>query len=561
MTCKREKLFLSYVTNGEVIRSRMDGLLSLRKRRIEEFINQKRFQNEDHYEMEIEDIENTTNAPETDLSTFYHSLNQEQARKECMDEYLACLNQSDTKCVLKAVYYIRKLLVSKTDPPILELVNKGGVVKLVDLLKKRVDGFLLYEVLWCITNIASGDCDSTKYLTENGIIPEIKFLLLNIKTPCIIDQVIWIIANIAGDEHMYRAEMLGLGFLDELVKIFNDTEYTKFKEDCMWAISNLIKGVKKLTPHVTLNQLVKSCSSVILYYHRKGLPKDSNYLNHALSVLTELTEYNHYLLFTLVQKKVFPALNNLLLEGVVQYDQIKINMLITLRLIGNFAAADDSLTCEIVKNGILVTIKTLLMELTSGVVRKECGWILSNIAAGLRDHVKEMLDTPGLVQIMLHIAGKDNKYEVRKESLWGILNLSSIDDKKYIKDLVFKYDLLSLIENNISSQDFKITAICLEGLDNILHYSSKLSEKFFEKILLKVEETDLFAKVDQLLEHPNKIIYNKADRLLQRFFSLEDGGKNDSEERNNKENENSMDNSSEELSNPNEVIDDDVTMG
>jgi hypothetical protein len=64
-----------------------------------------------------------------------------------------------------------------------------------------------FEAAWCLTNIASGNSDHVKVLVENKLIENFNRLLMSPHIE-IIEQVIWGLGNIAGDNVEMRNRVI-----------------------------------------------------------------------------------------------------------------------------------------------------------------------------------------------------------------------------------------------------------------------------------------------------------------------------------------------------------------
>jgi hypothetical protein len=115
------------------------------------------------------------------------------------------------------------------NPPIQEAVNAGAVSALVDMLDVTDSG-ILFEVCWCLTNIASGSSEHTQAVVDAGAIP--KFIkLISLDSPFVVEQSIWALASIflircfksllmfvyiAGNSSALRDELLEKGMISQL---------------------------------------------------------------------------------------------------------------------------------------------------------------------------------------------------------------------------------------------------------------------------------------------------------------------------------------------------------
>ncbi|EGC40538.1 hypothetical protein DICPUDRAFT_146500 [Dictyostelium purpureum] len=78
---------------------------------------------------------------------------------------------------------------------------------------------ILYEIVWSMANIASGSTDECLYLARRGVIPPLVSLLKKSNVG-IIENCLWAICNLAGDNGLSRKNILDTDALETIVEIF-----------------------------------------------------------------------------------------------------------------------------------------------------------------------------------------------------------------------------------------------------------------------------------------------------------------------------------------------------
>ena len=147
----------------------------------------------------------------------------------------------DTVTKLLACVGLRKLLSIEVNPPIQAVIDANLIPKFIQLLHHQIPKFQ-FEAAWCLTNIATGTTDNVHNLIEKDVLRH--FLeLLNSPHIEVVEQAIWGIGNIAGDNHLTRDCVINSGALEKISSLLKQaTPQTSFMRNASWALSNLCRG-------------------------------------------------------------------------------------------------------------------------------------------------------------------------------------------------------------------------------------------------------------------------------------------------------------------------------
>jgi len=193
-----------------------------------------------------------------------------------------------------------------------------------------------------------------------------------------------------------------------------------------------------------------------------------------------------------------------------------------LRSIGNIVTGADDLTQEIVNIGALPMLGQLVTAGTKQQERKEACWAISNIAAGTPAQLSAVLSS-GVMLPVTH-ALQHGEFDVKKEACWAVCNAVHGSVTEQVQFIVEQYNTLGPMCDMLSVSDPKMVTITLDFLENVLKAGQKVSnDKGGEnKMLIMLDEAGGVDKLEELQEHSNHDIYQKAVRILETYVGEED---------------------------------------
>ena len=187
-----------------------------------------------------------------------------------------------------------------------------------------------------------------------------------------------------------------------------------------------------------------------------------------------------------------------------------------LRTLGNFVSGNDKQTQAVIDAGALDYVQALLSHPKRN-VRKETCWLISNIAAGSHSQISSILSHPRMVSAVLkHV--ENAEWEVRKEATWVISNIATGGRDGHVHGLV-ELGAINALCSVIESADPKILLVVLEALENILRVGKNASRDYIGF----VDECDGLDKIENLQEHENTHVYEKAVFIIETYFGVEEG--------------------------------------
>jgi len=191
-----------------------------------------------------------------------------------------------------------------------------------------------------------------------------------------------------------------------------------------------------------------------------------------------------------------------------------------LRTVGNIVTGDDLQTQMIINVSALPCLLALLSSPKKG-IRKEACWTISNITAGNKTQIQTVIDAniiPPLIQLLANA-----EFDIKKEAAWAISNATSGGTPEQIRYIVYQGCIRPLCDL-LTCSDVRIITVALEGLENILKVGEKDSKAAngVNQYANVIEEAEGLDKIEQLQNHQNNDIYEKAVKILETYFAAEE---------------------------------------
>jgi hypothetical protein len=195
-------------------------------------------------------------------------------------------------------------------------------------------------------------------------------------------------------------------------------------------------------------------------------------------------------------------------------------MLPAIRVFGNYAVTSSDMTQRVVEMGVLPLFQPLMQPHVERLIRKECCWTLSNVAAGRVDQVQIVLDS-GLMPLVVRCMS-DPELEVRKEAAWVCANIAAAGTQQQTKYMTETFDVLPPLTELLRTHDAKICSVTLEALEAILHVGKAIANlrdsNGINPYARVVEELDGVALLSDLETHTNGVVAHRARNVMMDFF-------------------------------------------
>ncbi|KAJ8752420.1 hypothetical protein K2173_004056 [Erythroxylum novogranatense] len=490
----RKKTYKIGVDADEARRRREDNLVEIRKNKREDNLLKKRREGLFLQSQQL-------------LDAAQHAAAIEK-RLESIPVLVQGVCSEDTNAQLEATTQFRKLLSIERSPPIDEVIKAGVVPRFVDFLRRQDLPQLQFEAAWALTNVASGTSEHTRVVIEHGAVPMF-VQLLSSASDDVREQAVWALGNVAGDSPNCRDLVLGHGALMPLLAQLNVHSKLSMLRNATWTLSNFCRG----KPPIPFDQVKPALPILRELIHLN----DEEVLTDACWALSYLSDGTNDKIQAVIEAGVTQRLVAFLLHPSPTV------LIPALRTLGNIVTGDDAQTQFVIENRALPCLYQLLTQNHKKSIKKEACWTVSNITAGNRAQIEAVIEA-NIILPLVHLL-QHAEFDIKKEAAWAISNATSGGSHEQIRFLVSQGCIKPLCDLLVCP-DPRIVTVCLEGLENILKVGEADKEMGMNGgvnlYAQMIDECDGLDKIENLQTHDNNEIYEKAVKILERYWAEEE---------------------------------------
>ena len=152
------------------------------------------------------------------------------------------MREQDPTIQIFGMIGLRRLLSIENEPPVQIVIDLGLVPRILELVQLGEAPKLQFEAAWCITNIASGEHDHVQLLVDRGAV-EVLVKLLASQQADVVEQVIWALGNISGDNARVRDLVINAGAVEPISQIVDRLPPSSvYMRNASWTLANLCRG-------------------------------------------------------------------------------------------------------------------------------------------------------------------------------------------------------------------------------------------------------------------------------------------------------------------------------
>merc|ERR1712194_128726 len=141
---------------------------------------------------------------------------------------------------------------------------------------------------------------------------------------------------------------------------------------------------------------------------------------------------------------------------------------------------------------------------------------------GNKDQIQAIIDNQLIPPVINQLSTAD--FDIKKEAAWAISNATCGGSPQQIEYMIEQGCIKPMVDL-LSVNDVKVIGVALDGLENMLKVGKQKQQEFGtpENVVSGlIEQADGLQKIEQLQEDANEEVYQKAMKILENYFPLED---------------------------------------
>ncbi|KAJ5071472.1 importin alpha [Anaeramoeba ignava] len=397
---------------------------------------------------------------------------------------------------------MRKMLSTST-PKTIQIFLSFGIIEILQKYINSADFDILLDVLWCITNIASGNTEQTK--ATLCFVPNL-ILYLESMNYKIQEQSCWALSNIAAEESL-RSNLISNGILPSIIQILQNNQNNSLAFNAAFTLSNINRGDN---PPVDL--LFKYNISQVAKIHLNST--SSGIITEILWMLSYLTTKQLYFQ-QLFEYEISEDLVKIFGMGKREY------VIPSLRSLSNICCSNNtrhlSLLLGYNSDNQMSLLDSCLKYLTSEnlVVKKETTWLVSNILSGTDEQIQSVISFQNafgetILSSVVNNFLNDGSIEIKRESAYVLMNVWSVPGffQQHFNSLE-EIDATFVIQSFLGLlvlEDAKIHQLVLYFLQNLI-------ENFPQSVNI-LASFEIFNNIQRYLDENDETVCFLANQLF-----------------------------------------------
>jgi len=423
-----------------------------------------------------------------------------------LDLFLSLFASASGNLLLPTLTALKKLLGSSDSPPLNQVCRPDVLAKLVFLLEGE-ESAVLYEALWCFTNLGTGSDQVICQIVAKGALPRL-YRLIQHPEVRISDSAIWVLSNMSTADSV-RKEIVAGKVVEMCVDIFHAEAQVR-KHD----YANMLHLIANLTLNYDYPPNSPFLAQVLSFVPWAFAQERESIIVRACWICSYVADCkDESKLESILSLGVLPKLMELMTAPSASI------VVPALRTVGNLASGNDSQTQALLDLGLLSKLHLLLSHKERD-VRRDAMWCISNVTAGTMEQTMSVIGHPVMAVALEKM--NDVDLEIRREATWAVVNAIGLLPFVTIKELGFT----RVVDPLFYSLDYKdaiMLKIVLEGLMDLLTKEKAADET---GVLERFEELQGVVALNSLMMHPNKPIWDLVSEILRRFYDSEEVPRN-----------------------------------
>jgi importin subunit alpha-6/7 len=359
-------------------------------------------------------------------------------------------------------------------------------------------------VLWCLINTFNNDQNVIKKFVDKGIILKLVQIVRADEDYNIIENAAWALGNIVGEGIEFRDLVLETGVWKDLLNLTTLKEYS-LKKTAVWVVSNLCKGKPSIS--------IDIAKEIVAFLPNGIHSADIEIMFDSLFTLAYLSEENSVIIDEIIKLNLVPFL-----LGNIRHYSTKIQSPV-LKIITNIANGTRDQLKALIDMGLIIRL-LIALESPNLQVKIEILRIFSDLTFNDDDFVLKIVQDSEIRRIIDMLDNPNNN--LKKYSLFAICNALH-KRNGFITKALLDLNILPKIIKFFKVEDSNLVLHALKGLRFVFEiYSDIMSNEKWEEFLKDFNELGGIASLEDLQFHKNEQIFREAQALIEEFIGKDE---------------------------------------